>query len=156
MEKEKHSPKLLSVTPATMLDLDRAHREYARVKAAQMFGCFRTGQANDPDLYVAGIAAVLAEYPRKVIDYVTDPRTGLPRKSSFLPSIAEVSRACEEEMAPISREQGRTARQLEAKQLIENEHMAPEAQARVKNGFQDLLQRLKNGTLQKMGHHDGN
>jgi hypothetical protein len=121
-----------------------------------MFGCFRTGQANDPDLYVAGIAAVLAEYPRKVIDFVTDPRTGLPRKLSFLPSIAEVSGACDEEMAPISRERRRAARELEAKQLVENEHMPRAAHARVAKGLQDLLEGLKNGTLRKMDRRDGN
>jgi len=38
MEKEKPSPRLPSATPVTMLASDPGHREYARVKAAQMFG----------------------------------------------------------------------------------------------------------------------
>src|SRR6266496_4989720 len=119
MEKEKRSPTSPYAMPVTTLDSDRARREYARLKAAQMFGCFRTGQANDPDLYVAGIAAVLAEYPPKVIEYVTDPRTGLPRKMTFLPSVAEVGEACEREMAPIISEQRRVARQSNEQQSIQ-------------------------------------
>ena len=63
-----------------------------------MFGCYRKDDAHDPDTYAAAISAVLAEYPEGVVRYVTDPRTGLPRKMKFLPSVAEVSEACEYEL----------------------------------------------------------
>jgi hypothetical protein len=59
-----------------------------------MFGCFRRQEANDPDIYVAAIAAVLNEYPPAIIDYVTDPRTGLPNTLKWLPAVAEVREAC--------------------------------------------------------------
>lgn len=62
-----------------------------------MFGCYRKGDANDPDTYTAAVAAILAEYPVEVIKAVTDPRTGLPRKVSWLPTVKEVSDACEDE-----------------------------------------------------------
>ena len=62
-----------------------------------MFGCYRRGDANDPDTYTAAIAAVLAEYPPEVVKAVTDPRTGLPRKVSWLPTVKEVSDACDAE-----------------------------------------------------------
>ena len=42
------------------------------------------------------IAATLAEYPKEVIEYITDPRTGLPAKLKWLPTVAEVREACEE------------------------------------------------------------
>lgn len=64
-----------------------------------MFGCFRRGDANDPDIYVAAITAVLAEYPEEVVKHVTDPRTGIPRKTNFLPTVAEVDYACSERAA---------------------------------------------------------
>ena len=60
-----------------------------------MFGCYRKGDANDPDTYTAAVAAVLAEYPAEVIKAVTDPRTGLPRKVSWLPTVKEISDACD-------------------------------------------------------------
>jgi hypothetical protein len=61
-----------------------------------LFGCYRKGDANDPEIYTAAVAAVLAEYEPDVITRVTDPRTGLPRKTKFLPNPAEVSEACDE------------------------------------------------------------
>jgi hypothetical protein len=41
------------------------------------------------------MVAVMAEYQIEVVEYVTDPRTGLPRTSKWLPSIAEVVEACD-------------------------------------------------------------
>lgn len=61
-----------------------------------MFGCYRKAEASDPEIYAAATAAVLAEYPQEVVDYVTDPRTGLPSNSQWLPSVYEVRKACNE------------------------------------------------------------
>lgn len=60
-----------------------------------LFGCYRKGDANDPDTYTAAITAILAEYAPEVIQRATDPRTGLARKLKFLPTVAEVSEECE-------------------------------------------------------------
>ena len=60
-----------------------------------MFGCYRKAEASDPEIYAAATAAVLSEYPQDVIDFVTDPRTGLPVTSKWLPSVFEVKQACE-------------------------------------------------------------
>lgn len=66
-----------------------------------MFGCFRKGDANDPETYVAAITATLARYPENIIIAVTHPATGLPITSDFLPSVKEVYEACESHMRPI-------------------------------------------------------
>lgn len=63
-------------------------------RAAVLFGCYRKGDANDPETYTAAIAAILSEYSTEVIQHVTDPRTGLPRKTTFLPTVQEVDAAC--------------------------------------------------------------
>lgn len=60
-----------------------------------MFGCYRKGDANDPEVYTMAVAATLAEYTAEVIDYVCDPRTGLPAKLKWLPTVAEVREECE-------------------------------------------------------------
>lgn len=62
-----------------------------------MFGCYRKGEANDPDIYAAAISAVLADYDMEVIRAVTDPRKGLPRRIAWLPNVKEVGDACEEQ-----------------------------------------------------------
>ena len=63
-------------------------------RAAVLFGCYRKGEANDPEAYTAAITAILSEYTAEVIQHVTDPRTGLARKTNWLPTVAEVDAAC--------------------------------------------------------------
>ncbi len=41
-----------------------------------------------------GAAAVLSEYPPHIVDLVTDPRSGLPSRLNFPPSIKEIRDAC--------------------------------------------------------------
>lgn len=66
------------------------------MKAAMMlFGCYRKGDANDPEIYTAAIAATLADFPLEVVQYVTDPRTGIASKVKFLPTVAEVREFCD-------------------------------------------------------------
>ena len=60
-----------------------------------MFGCYRKTDANDPEVLAAAIAATLAEFTRDVVEYVTDPRTGLPATSKWVPNVFEVREACE-------------------------------------------------------------
>lgn len=60
-----------------------------------MFGCYRKGDANDPETYTAAITVILAEYAPEVVQRVTDPRTGIARKLKFLPTVAELSEECE-------------------------------------------------------------
>jgi hypothetical protein len=74
--------------------------EYATQRARLLLGCYRRGDANDPDTYVAAITATLARYPEDVIRDVTHPATGLPTQKDFLPTVREVYLACEEIVRP--------------------------------------------------------
>lgn len=69
---------------------------YATERARLLLGCYRTGDANDPETYVAAIAATLARYSEQIITDVTHPVTGLPSKKGWLPTVKEVFDACEE------------------------------------------------------------
>jgi hypothetical protein len=66
-----------------------------------LFGCFRRGDANDPEVYVAAISAMLAQYPDWVVTKVTDPMRGIPSEMDFLPTVKEVKEACEKLVAPV-------------------------------------------------------
>jgi hypothetical protein len=68
------------------------------LKAGQLFGLYRRADAQDPETYVAGLAALLSEYSREIIDYVCDPRTGLPRTLKWPPTIADVAGACDKQV----------------------------------------------------------
>jgi uncharacterized protein YdaU (DUF1376 family) len=88
-----------------------------RQRARLLFGCFRRGEANEPETFVTAIAAVLARYPEDVIRDVTHPATGLAVRCDFLPTVAEVYRACETIMRP--RREAEAWRQRVQQQLEE-------------------------------------
>jgi len=96
-EAKSFKPLTISVEklPASMAQHARIS-EYATERARLLLGCYRTGDANDPDTYVAAIAATLARYSEAIITDVTHPVSGLPSKKSWLPTVKEVFDACEE------------------------------------------------------------
>lgn len=75
--------------------------------ARVLLGCYRTGEANDPEVYSAAVISVISGYPLSIVRRVVDPRFGLPSKSKWLPTIAELKAALEDEMGPIRREEAR-------------------------------------------------
>ena len=77
--------------------------QIAAQRAALLFGCYRRGDANDPDTYCTAVAAVLTGFPQHVVEYVTDPRTGIPGTEQWLPSVAEVKQACIKRQAYLDR-----------------------------------------------------
>lgn len=97
--RETQSFKRLTISaenlPASMARQE-ALTSYAAERARLLLGCYRTGDANDPETYVAAITAVLARYPESVVTEVTHPATGLPKKKGWLPTVKEVFDACEE------------------------------------------------------------
>jgi hypothetical protein len=81
--------------------------ELARV----LLGCYRTGEAGDAEIYSGAVIAVLSDYSIEIIKKVVDPRSGIPSVCSWLPTIAEIKKALENEMAPIRREEDRQERE---------------------------------------------
>jgi hypothetical protein len=61
-----------------------------------LLSAYRRDDYADPDSFVAQLGIVLAEYPDEIVDYVTDPRTGIQRRQKFPPNLQEVGEACEE------------------------------------------------------------
>lgn len=95
---------------------------YAAERARLLFGCYRTGDANDPQTYVAAITAVLARYPEEIITQVTHPVTGLPGNGKgWLPTVKEVVDACNEAHEPILQNELRLKRIREQMEMRERE-----------------------------------
>lgn len=86
-----------------------------------LFGCYRKGEAEDPDTYAAAVAAVLAAYPTPIVYRVTDPLRGLPGRSRWLPTVAEVRDACEMEMAPQRASEARQKRIVESRKYLRSD-----------------------------------
>ena len=79
----------------TSIALNKRRAQVAKY-AKLLLGCFRTGDATDPEVYAGAVIAVLADYPDDVIEQVVDPRNGLPSRMNWLPTIAEIKTACED------------------------------------------------------------
>lgn len=63
--------------------------------ARRLFGCYRRDDAADPDVYLAATTAVFCRYAPDVVRRAIDPRSGLPSKLKWLPTIAEIVAECE-------------------------------------------------------------
>ena len=68
-------------------------------RAQVLFGSYRRTDANDPEIYLRAIAAVLANYPPDLMREVTDPLTGIQtteRFETWPPNAGELKRYCDE------------------------------------------------------------
>src|SRR3981081_4113763 len=89
------------------------HEQYAQKRVGFLLGQYAKARPHEPEIYTASLAAILSEYPREGIDYVTDslpaPRTGLASTLKWIPEPAEVREVCEVHIAPVRRQQQREA-----------------------------------------------
>jgi hypothetical protein len=110
-----------------------------------LLGCYRTGEANDPEIYLAAVVAVLSDYPIDIVAAVTDPRTGIPAKLKWLPTIAEIKTACEDIAGPRRRMaewETRSRAQLDERAQLEALDGNTEREC-ITEGFKQLLARLQ-------------
>lgn len=125
-----------------------------------MFGCYRKQDANDPDIYVAAVASILNEYPPAVIDFVTDPRTGLPNRLKWLPTVAEVREGCDLQLATAKNLIRLRERAEQEQRTLDSLHSTPQQKALaisflkqvetnwpdlLKPASQELVQHIKSG-----------
>jgi hypothetical protein len=68
-----------------------------------LFGSYRADQYPDPEGFMVSLGMVLEQYSDVIVVYVTDPRTGVQRRSVWPPSIAEVVSACDARHAELQR-----------------------------------------------------
>lgn len=73
------------------------------VATDRLFGWCRMPDIGDPEIFLAGCAAILAEYPQAVRDAICDPRSG-SRALKDYPSLRNIREACDRLYEPIGRE----------------------------------------------------
>lgn len=91
--------------------------------ARYLLGCFRTGEANDPEVFISAVIRILSAYPLDVIRAVIDPLTGIPGRQNWLPTPHEVKAACDEIWLPRQRKEAQQQQiraQLAERARIEN------------------------------------
>jgi hypothetical protein len=94
------------------------------------------------------VVAVLSDYSLDIVNAVTDPRTGIPSRIKWLPTIAEIKAACEDIAGPRRRIAEWDARSQNP--LAERDRLAAPAgnaeHRRITAGFDRLRGRLQPGT----------
>jgi hypothetical protein len=83
MESERYTTRQMNNSRDSELLTSRDRLDYAMERAKVLFGCYRRGDANDPDQYVASIAAVLTLYEPDLVREATDPRSGISTDEKF-------------------------------------------------------------------------
>lgn len=86
-----------------------------------LLGQYRKDDAADPDVFTASCTALFSDYPKDVVAYATDPRTGLVTVHKWLPNIAEVRKFCEDLMQPrrqAAYDRAQAARRAEQARLL--------------------------------------
>src|ERR1700730_13554767 len=102
MGDEPYTTQRTTFSPRSTRSMSPHQAAYAAERAKVLFGSYRRGDANDPDAYVASIAAVLSMYDTDLIREVTDPRTGImtsEKYMSFMPNAGELKVYCEGQAA---------------------------------------------------------
>ena len=108
----------------------------AKQGAARLLGCYRTGDANDPEAYISAVVSVLARYPVQIIREVTEPATGLPARLKWLPAIAEIREECE---ILAQRDRRRIERDRQIREQIEARETLKIADMRPKKSYEQLV-----------------
>lgn len=93
-----------------------------------MYACWRKSDAFDPEIFAAGAASVLAEYSLDIVDLICDPRTGLPSRLQFPPTIKEIRDSCDS-VVSIRKEQADRDKRLR-RQFAEREEFDREVEDR--------------------------
>lgn len=82
------------------LDLSPAGLEAGNRRARLLFNIYPNPKVNDSNSYALALASVFADFPEAIGQQAIDV---LMRRRPFLPTAAEVHKACEEIVAPIAR-----------------------------------------------------
>src|SRR3954463_11776358 len=72
------------------------HLAWATNQVNLFFGSFRKADADNPETFTAGCLRLFTAYDSDVVRYVVDPVTGLPGRSTWLPSLSEVKGALDQ------------------------------------------------------------
>lgn len=71
------------------------------VKATErLLGFYPQSPASDPQVFMSGVAMLLANYPANVVEASLSPLSGIPSKFKFMPSIAELKEDLESRLPP--------------------------------------------------------
>lgn len=89
MEHIKISPTNQFRPTAPPLDAD-----WLAARIRLIFSAYRKDDYSDPEGFVMQLGMNLERFPREIVEYITDPVTGIQTRSKWPPQLAEVVEAC--------------------------------------------------------------
>lgn len=75
---------------------ERCEPDWLMDRVAMLFAAYRKADYADPEGFVVQLGFVLEQYPKDIVEIITDPLTGIQRKLKFPPAMAEIVAACED------------------------------------------------------------
>lgn len=88
-------------------------------------------------MYAAAVQSVLMDYPRDVVEFVTDPRTGIQSKIKWLPKIAEIHEACRDVLERIN-DDAKRARDLKEQFALRDRYEAEMERKKLNSTREDI------------------
>ncbi len=83
-----------------------------------LMGQWPVAKADNPDVYIGGVASVLFDYPPEIVRRAVDPRRGLAVCFPYPPNLADLKGWCEKESEPLRREIEAQARRDAARRSL--------------------------------------
>ena len=93
METDTENPSWIRLQRS--LEEDEIHQQ----AALAIFSAYRRDDFANPEVFLIELGVVLEEYPDGVIAYISSPRTGIVRTAKYVPTLAEIIVACDDEVA---------------------------------------------------------
>lgn len=84
---------------ASLKPLPKSEVGFVIARIELLMASYRKTDYQNPEGFIATLVAILEEYPPEIVEYVTDPKTGLQRRLKWPPTPAEVVEACGAEIA---------------------------------------------------------
>ena len=64
-----------------------------------LMSSYRKTDYQNPEGFIATLGAILEDYPPEIVEFVTDPKTGIQRRCKWPPTPAEIVEACAAEIS---------------------------------------------------------
>lgn len=98
MEHFRHLPDNQPISQTFEKPLPKSDSAWVFQRVELLMSSYRKADYHDPEGFIATVGAILEQYSPEIVEYVTDPTTGIQRRCKWPPSPAEIVEACAAEI----------------------------------------------------------
>lgn len=89
----------LQVPEASPKPLPKRDRAWVLARVELLMSSYRKTDYHNPEGFITTLVAILEQYDPAIVEYVTDPLTGIQRRAKWPPTPAEIVEACAAEIS---------------------------------------------------------